>query len=434
MTLNEILLGADDVSRRGFLSAAAKGLLGIGALPLLTGAAAAVVNEGVVPLEPATARNVIYLYLSGGMSHIDTFDTKPGAENQGPVETIRTNADGVRIAHYFPNLARHADKMALINSMHSTQGAHSTGRYYLHTGYTLRGTIEHPSLGAWLSRLSGKINGNLPAHVAIGAGAQTATGGFLESIHAPLPIGDPASGLANGERSGHVTESAFQKRLDRVRDMNQAFASSHDHKKVRAYSDMYDQAVKLMQSRDLAAFDIAEEPDWLRDTYGRDRFGQGCLLARRLIEHDVRFVEVVSGGWDTHNDNFDALEEKCPELDRALSSLLADLDARGLLEETLVVVSTEFGRTPEVTDRNGRNHYPKAFTCLLAGGGIRGGRTYGRTDATGHEVIENPVSIPDFNATIARALGLPLEYLVYSPSGRPFTVADKGRAVNELFA
>jgi uncharacterized protein (DUF1501 family) len=190
-----------------------------------------------------------------------------------------------------------------------------------------------------------------------------------------------------------------------------------------------------MRSSDLAAFDLEQEDEHTRDAYGRDTLGQGCLLARRLVEHGVRFVEVVSGGWDSHNQNFETMDEKCPELDRALASLLLDLEARGMLEETLVVLATEFGRTPDITEgRNGRDHYPQAFTCLLAGGGIRGGVRWGRTDEEGRAIVENEVTVPDFNATIAHALGLPLQEIVKSHSGRPFTVAHKGEPVLELFA
>ena len=197
---------------------------------------------------------------------------------------------------------------------------------------------------------------------------------------------------------------------------------------------MYDEAVLLMRSDELEVFDLDREPDVLRDAYGRDRFGQGCLLARRLVEHNVRFVEVVLGGWDTHNENFEEMEEKCPELDRALATLLADLEARGMLEETLVVLATEFGRTPDINSRVGRDHHPQAFTCLLAGGGIRGGQVHGKTDREGREILEGKVTVPDFNATLAHALGLPLEHELTSPEGRPFTVAHKGVPVTSLFA
>jgi len=423
----------DDLSRRGFLSTAAYSLLGVGGLPLLEGLALAQEKgAGPAPLRPATAKNVIYLYMSGGMTHLDTFDLKPGAPTQGPTEAIGTSADGVQISKHLPNLAKQMDKVAVINSLSSTQGAHAQGQYFMHTSYTLRGTIKHPTLGAWLNLMGGRQNPNLPGHVAIGGGHASA--GFLESKFAPLPIGDPAAGLQDSRRPGAVTAEMFDRRLERARAMNQQFAAAHDQKDVRAYTDMYDEAVRLMTSKDLEAFDLRKESDATRAAYGTSSFGQGCLLARRLIENKVRFVEVEQGGWDTHNENFDAMEEKLPVIDQALSALLSDLDSRGLLEETMVVLTTEFGRTPKiVTERSGRNHYPKAFSALMAGGGIQGGRKYGKTDATGEEVVEGKMSVPDFNATIAYGLGLPLDHIVHSPSGRPFTVADKGKPVTDLF-
>ena len=172
----------------------------------------------------------------------------------------------------------------------------------------------------------------------------------------------------------------------------------------------------------------------MKATYGGTPFGAGCLLARRLVEHGVRYIEVVSDGWDTHADNFDRLDDLTPAVDQGLAALLGDLDARGLLQETLVVLATEFGRSPDIDQDQGRNHYPKAFSCLLAGGGIRGGRAYGATDSQGREVAADAVTIPDFNATIAEALGLPLDQVVMSPTGRPFKVADKGQPILGLFA
>lgn len=433
MTFKSFSNDCDDVSRRQFIGGAARGLLGVSAMPFLSQIASAQ-DQDAIRLGPATAKNVIYLYMSGGMSHLDTFDTKPGAETQGPTESISTNVDGVRISSYFPNMAKMMDRVCVINSMFSNQGAHAQGQYFMHTGYNMRGTIKHPSLGAWVSRMRGKSNPTLPGHVAIG-NANYASSGFFESEFAPLPIGDPAAGLQNSKLPRGVTDKAFDKRMARLRKMNEGFAGKFDQKKVRAYDEMYEQAIRLMRSKDLAAFDVAREPDQLKQAYGDNQFAQGCLLARRLVEHKVRYVEVVSGGWDTHNENFDAMEDKCPPLDQAVAALLADLEARGLLEETLVVLATEFGRTPRiVASRNGRNHYPKAFTCLLAGGGIKGGMRWGKTDATGEEIVDNKVTVPDFNATIAHALGLPLDHKLYSPSGRPFTVADKGRPVLELFA
>ena len=456
MSIKDLFSKSDECCRRNFMAGAASGMLAVGAMPLFSQLAAAQdkqkngkqkkgkrpqdgtqgnPDEEGYPLRPATARNVIYLYMSGGISHIDTFDTKPGADNQGPIESIKTNADGVLISQYFPNLAKHMDKIAVVNSLHSTQGAHAQGRYFMHTSYPMRGTIKHPSLGAWLNRMGGKINSTLPAHVGVGLGANTATAGFFESKFAPLPIGNPASGLQDSKRHGSVDEDTYKRRLARLDEMNKAFKSKFNHRKVRGYDDMYREALRLMQSDDLAAFDISKEPAALRAAYGNNQFGQGCLLARRLIEHNVRFVEVVSGGWDTHNNNFERMEDACPTLDQTIATLLADLDARGLLEETMVVFATEFGRTPDIVNNgNGRNHFPKAFSGWLAGGGIVGGRKYGKTDARGANVIENPVSVPDFNATIAYALGLPLDFIVHSPSGRPFQVAHKGKPVRALFS
>jgi uncharacterized protein (DUF1501 family) len=255
----------------------------------------------------------------------------------------------------------------------------------------------------------------------------------MEPKHGPLPIGNPAAGLQNSRRPAGVSEADYQIRLKRVEEMNDAFAAKYDQREVRGYSDMYDQAVRLMSSKDLEAFDITKEPAELRAAYGTDPFGQGCLLARRLVEHKVRFVEVQLGGWDTHNQNFDAMDRKLPVLDSALGTLISDLATKGLLEETLVVLTTEFGRTPEIKEeREGRDHYPKVFSALLAGGGIKGGQAYGKSDKEGREVAENPVTVPDFNATIAHAAGLPLGFVVHSPSGRPFKVADKGKAIEAL--
>ena len=197
---------------------------------------------------------------------------------------------------------------------------------------------------------------------------------------------------------------------------------------------MYDDAVKLMDSSDLEAFDITAEPATTRNRYGRGAFGQGCLLARRLAEYGVRFIEVNLDGWDTHVANFERVPERCSHLDKGMTALLADLESRGLLEDTLVVLATEFGRTPEVNVNKGRGHFPKAFSAVLAGGGIQGGTTYGKTDKNAANILEDPIRPKDLNATIAYALGLPLEKTIYSPNKRPFTVADKGKPIMELFA
>jgi uncharacterized protein (DUF1501 family) len=212
------------------------------------------------------------------------------------------------------------------------------------------------------------------------------------------------------------------------------FFNRYPHKKVKGYGEIYAEAIRLMRSDDIQAFDITKEDDKTRDRYGKDKFGQGCLLARRLIENNVRYVEVESGGWDTHVDNFTTLQAKLPTVDKAVSALLDDLESRGLLESTLVVLTSEFGRSPKINERTGRDHHPAAFSSLLAGGGIKQGLVYGASDEDGHYVVEEEVTVPDLNATIAQAVGVSVDSTVQSPSGRPFKVADDGRPVVDLFA
>ncbi len=426
---------ADPKTRRSFISGVAKSMLGVSMLPTLSGIA-----WGKQPVADrkigGKAKSVIYLYMNGGMSHLDTFDTKPGAETQGPVESIDTSADGVQISQFFPNMADQMKHVAVINSMYSNQGAHAQGRYYMHTGYTMRGTIAHPDLGAWSALHLGKANKTLPANVKIGGNSAGLGGGFLESKYAALPIGDPEAGLQYSTLPKGIDEDRFRKRLGRLKRMNTQFTNTYDTKQSRAYAAMYDEAVKLMKSKDLETFDLTKEDQTTRQRYGMNPFGQACLLARRLAEKQVRFIEVSNGGWDTHGDNFERVEEKSQSLDQAMAALLGDLHSRGMLDSTLVVLATEFGRSPTIqTARNmGRNHYPQAFSCLLAGGGIKGGLKYGSTDKEGREITEDMVTIPDFNATIATALGLDLEKKTISPSDRPFTVADKGKPIEDLFA
>lgn len=422
----------DAPTRRMFLSHAAKTFLGVGALPI-AGRSANADADTSLPTG-GTAKRVIYLYMSGGMSHLDTFDPKPGADTQGPVESIESNAPGILVSEYFPLMAKQMDKVAVINSMNSTQGAHAQGRYFMHTSYFMRGTIQHPDMGAYSALLLPNFDERLPSNVKIGGNSSGLGGGFLEAKYAAVPIGDPEAGLQHSELPKQMTESRFERRLARVRQMNQQFGRRYNTKSVRAYAGMYDDAVRLMKSEDLKAFDLSLESDSTRERYGEDKFAQGVLLARRLAEHDVRYIEVDYGGWDTHTDNFTRVGEQGAILDQAMAALLTDLSERGLLDETLVVLATEFGRTPEIVAErnNGRNHYPKAFSCLLAGGGIQGGQRYGKTDKEGREVTADPVTVPDFNATIAYALGLPLDEKVYSPSKRPFTVADGGKPLTQL--
>ncbi len=420
-----------DLTRRSFVSGAAKTFLGVSTASRIIAAP----GQGTSSLKQAsTARNVIYLYMNGGMSHLDTFDPKPGkTEIMGLTKVINTNVDGVRISNNLPLLARQMDKLAVIRSMTSTQGAHEQGQYYQRTSYTQRSSIRHPTMGAWLQKFQDRGNPTLPGSVMIGNDSRHPGAGFFESRFAPLMITDPENGINNVKTNAWFTEERFNSRLGVAKQLDAKFASAYNVKNVRAYADMYDDALKMMKSEELKAFDLSAEPEALRNKYGRDTFGQGCLLARRLVEHGVRFAEVTFGNWDTHNANFTRVPELCEELDSALSTLLQDLESRGMLKDTLVVLATEFGRTPEINANDGRDHHAPGFTCLMAGGGIRGGQVHGATDEIGHKAVEKPVIIPDFNATIAYALGIPMDQVLYSPSKRPFTVVDKGQPLTALF-
>ena len=431
--MKDLLHRSDELTRRAFMTKTASAFLGVGLMPGVTGGSAFAQAAATAARSRPTARNVIYLYMSGGMTHLDTFDPKPGAVTQGPVEAIRTKADDVMISEYFPGLASQMDKVALVRSMTTTQGAHAQGNYFMHSSYVMRGTIQHPGIGAWLQKLDGRPNRTLPGSVRIGGGG-SGGGGFMGPKYAPLILNNPNEGLRNSKLPKDLSEKDLSERLMLADLFDKKFHETYQHKSVKAQSEMYDDAVRLMKSEDLQAFDLTQESETTRENYGNNGFGQGVLLARRLIENDVRFVEVSLGGWDTHSNNFTSVSQRAAVLDQALSTLLADLTRRGMLDETLVVVATEFGRTPRINEANGRDHFPKAFSCMLAGGGIKGGQAYGSTDETGENVVENKVQVPDFNATIAHALGLPLDKVVLSPSKRPFTVAHKGRPILDLFA
>jgi hypothetical protein len=430
--MNSALHSADEPSRREFVLGIAKTCLGVSVLPMFESGARAAFEGSSKAKQVPTARNVIYLYMSGGMTHLDTFGVVPGADTMGDTKCIPTSADGVQLGEGLPKVAKHMHHGVIINSLSSTQGAHEQGNYFQHTGYTMRGATRHPTMGAWLQKFQGKGHPDLPGTVVISADSKHPGGGFFEAPFQPLVLNNPSTGLQHSKRLANLGESDFDYRLNLSAKLNAGFEETYKHSAVRAYSDVYKDAVKVMKSADLTAFDLSQESAEVQAEYGATNFGQGCLLARRLVEHGVRFVEVSLGGWDMHQDIYARLPEKIGELDQALGALLGDLDRRGLLNETLVVLTSEFGRTPKINQNSGRDHYPKAFSSVLWGGGIQGGQIYGKTDK-GIEVTEKKVNVPDLNATIGYALGLPLDQVIFSPTKRPFTIADKGQPLTSLF-
>jgi hypothetical protein len=437
----------DDVSRRRFLHAFAQATLGVSVLDgALSGAEIAAPSVGAEKLAPAAAsigrkavgraKNVIYVYFRGGISHIDTFDPKPGRPEMGGVKPIDTDVAGLQISEWLPNLARRMHQVALVRSMTSTQGVHERGNYLAHTSYFQTPTISHPALGAWALTRLGSENKLLPGNVLINGSPQHPGSGYMGSHLAPLPIVDPEAGLQNSKLLDRVTPTDFSRRTELARMLGQGFLERTPHRTAQGYRRMHEEAVGLMKSKDLKAFDISQEDRKTQERYGTHTFGQACLLARRLVEHGVRYIEVDEGqNWDTHNDHHAQMEKMIPTADQTLTALLADLEERGLAESTLVVFATEFGRTPKLSEVTaGRGHHPAAFSWWLAGAGIRGGTVYGRTDAAGERVADKPVNMQDFNATIALAMGIDLKKTEISPSGRPFTVANDGKPLMELFS
>lgn len=432
MDFKELTRQLDNDSRRSFMMKMAGTFLGVSLLPDALSPqvqAASMLPRGKRGSGSAPV-NVIYLYMSGGMSHIDTFDPKPGTDVQGPTQVIETQIKGIQVGQYMSNFAKHMDKAAIIRGMSSTQGAHEQANYLMHTSYPEIGTIKHPGIGTWMMKLQGRTNKKLPGNIVVGSGYKSA--GFMAPNLGPLIIGDPNKGLQNSHLPSDVDEAQFNRRLTLASRLDRAFSSRYDQQQVKAYNDMYNDAITLMQSEDLAAFDLNKESRAVRNLYGNNSFGQGCLLARRLVEHNVRFVEVGLGGWDMHDDMFTRGANLIPQLDQALGALLTDLAQTGLIDRTLVVLATEFGRTPKINANRGRDHYPKAFSCMLAGANIKGGQTVGQTDSKAANVESDKISIADFNATIATAIGLDTKEVVYSPSKRPFHVANKGTAIASI--
>jgi hypothetical protein len=426
------LLHADPLTRRSFAEALAKTALGVTLLPYAAQAAASKKDS---PSENTTlpgfgkAKAVIWLQMIGGMSHIDSFDPKTG-DTKGPKDPITTKA-GYQLGGVFTSLARdNSDQIAIIRSMSSKTGVHAAGQYVMRTGYEQRGTIKHPTIGAFAQKMLGPSHKTLPSSVCVGRNPDHGNG-FFPAAYSPLPIHDPEAGLQYAHSEGTET---IEKRLALLNQLDDGFRNKFQDINVKAYTDFYDNTMQLLTSADLNAFKITDEPDAIRAKYGsKSKLGQGCLLARRLVEHNVRFVEVAFGGWDMHNDIDDGMEDKGGALDSALSALLSDLKSKGMLETTLVCVCSEFGRTPKINARSGRDHYPKVFSTVLAGGGIKGGTIYGSSDKDGKEVADKQTTIMDFHATIGHALGLDVEKQVTAPSGRPFTIANKGSVVSELF-
>lgn len=402
----------DDLARREFITRMAKTCLGVSLVPP-AGLARALETSA-----PKFAGHVIYLYMRGGMSHLDTFDTKPDAPAgyQGSTRTIKTKSEDLQISGYFPKLAEHGKKIAVVRSMHHTQGAHEPGMYKVLTGYEVSASMKHPALGSWVARQVTQGASTLPAYIRLADLAGHPSSGFMDARFAPVPVLDASKGLEHTQLQNGDSMTNLRKRTGLAEKLNADFLKRFPMDEVKAHSDVFTDAIKLMTSKDLDAFDITQEKGKLVNDYGANYFGQGMLLARRLVERGTKFVEIELGGWDTHSNNFTTVEALAKVVDDAVATLLEDLEARGLLESTLVVLTTEFGRSPKING-SGRDHHPIAFSSFIAGGGVKGGQAYGKTDETGTRVIENPVTVLDFHATIGKLMGVSPHDLIPAGSG-----------------
>jgi hypothetical protein len=414
--------------------------------------------------DPQRKRACILLWMQGGPAQTDTFDMKPGHPNGGPFKEIPTAVPGIRISEHLPKVATHADKMAIVRSMSTKEGEHERATFYMRTGYQPGSPVQYPSIGALMSKELGNDRADLPNFVSIAPyrfESPAAFGpGFLGPTYAPLVVGDSRAPFMQPNTKYEdllkvqdmlppkdVAGEEVEARLDLLKEMETRFVSRHGGLPPQSHQAAYERALRLMRTTAQKAFDLDQEPPALRDAYGRNLFGQGCLLARRLVERGVPFVEVtlynvpgVQAGWDTHQDNFEQVKKLCSVLDPAWATLMEDLSQRGLLDTTMIVWMGEFGRSPKIfTDTyrkaGGRDHFPHAWSTVLAGGGIKGGQVIGKTTADGNTVDERPVAVPDFLATVVRGLGV--DPMKQNPSnvGRPIRLADPtAKAITEVLA
>ena len=425
----------DGITRRDFFRVGA--LVGLGlSLPrfLELRAAGAVAS--------AKAKAAIYVRLAGGPSHLDTFDMKPDApdSHRGEFKDIATNVPGIRICEHLPKLAQCTDKYAILRGVSHTLAAHDLGSTYLLTGNRPIASLRYPTFGSVVAREL-EAPSHLPPFVAIPNQGNYPTGfmgpefGPFETGQAPAP-GKPMEVRGLALRAG-VTLEDIDRRHNLVERYDHAFGDFAKEDKLLAGMDEFGQkAYQMMRSeKSREAFDLRKEPESISKLFGVDQFSQSCLLATRLVQSGVRFVTVTLGGWDTHQNNWATLKDKlCPQLDDGLSGLFLALAAKGLLDSTSVFVSGEFGRTPKINQRGGRDHFPRAMFCLLAGGGVKGGQVIGESDAKGEGPKEKPITPDDVAATFYRTLGIDHTKEYHTPSGRPVMIVRYGKVISELLA
>ena len=374
----------------------------------------------------------ILLWMGGGPSTIDIWDLKPGAPTGGPFKQIPTSADGVAICEHMPLMAQQMHQMAIVRSMSTREADHMRGRYYMHTGYVPNPNVIHPSYGAVIAHeLSEQVPAlEIPPFVSVGGGSEGP--GFLGMTWAPFVV-DSNGNVRNLEMG--IDPARLAQRLEMLATVENRFinerrgGSSEEHLKV------LDKTVRLMTSDQMKAFKVMDEPAEVRERYGNTGFGRGCLMARRLVEMGVPFVEVDLGGWDNHANIFPTLaDQKLPELDKAMSGLVGDLADSGMLDDTVVMWMGEFGRTPNINGGAGRDHWARGWSVVVGGGEFKRGIVVGETSSDGKEVVSEPYTSQDLMASVLKSLGIGLETTFTAKNGRPMKIANSGKVIQELFA
>ena len=424
--MNDLFLHANlshaNLNRRRFLQAGAV-TVGCSALLLpLSLQAEQLRKEG---------RACVLVWLAGAPSQIETWDPKPGTANGGETKAISTSVSGVQIAEYWPKVAQLMNEAAVIRTIAGKEAAHERGTYHLHTGRRLGGPEKFPNIGSVVSHQNGDLNSDMPNFVSIG---QTLSSGFLGVQYAPFIVNRPGELPANVKAL--VERERLERRLALLGEQENDFARAGAEALVAEHKTLYARARKLMTSPKLKAFELEQESGSVQEAYGTSTFGKGMLVARRLLEAGVPFVEVRRGGWDMHNGIFDRMESTGADVDLGLSQLITDLKQRGMLERTLVICMGEFGRTPKINARTptpGRDHWARNFNVFLAGGGIRGGQAIGKTDANGQEIIDRAVTVEDLFQSICKIMKVDADEELFTPGGRPLRIVDGGEPIGELF-
>lgn len=424
-------------SRREFLYVGLVGSIGLTLPTFLRQQAGAALKH--YDLHTPVAQSVINIFLPGGMAHQESFDPKPYApsEYRGPYGTIETALPGVRFGEKIPKLAKLADQFTVIRSMAHGEAAHERGTHNMFTGYRPSPALQYPSVGSVVSHELGARD-NLPPYVCIPqVPNEFANSGYLSSAHGPFAIGSEPSDKNFKVRDLNLPKGVSAERFERRRSLLETvdahFRDLENSDQIASVDAFYDHAYKLISSQEAReAFDIKQETKKMRDFYGNHAPGQRMLLARRLVEAGVRFVSLTAGGWDHHQKIKDNFHRNMPSVDHAVAALLSDLGNRGLLDNTLVMLTTEFGRTPKINKDGGRDHWPRVFSVMLAGGGVKKGHIYGASDSLGGEPEENAVSAEDLMTTVYHQLGIPADKELMAPGERPIEIVDGGQIIDDI--